>query len=142
MADIKTTDLATTVEEASRLSLAAELYAKRLEQRVLKELEGLERHEAQAYRKEVEGLRAELVEPLNKHGGGTFRFLPTHLPIVLKGLRIFITNLRAAKGTMKALGYPKMIEELDKHASWVEAELVPRFDDQGTLPLDKAAGVA
>jgi len=118
-----------------RVAAGVELYCKRLES-LEAAAEKLNRGETAQYHKEVEALRSELVDQLNNGG---CKILPHHVPIIKQGLEYLVTNIRACKGTVKAIGQVTWVEELDKLASRVEADLIPKFDAQTSLELQDTA---
>lgn len=117
------------------LAAAVELYAKHLD--------GLEEvaskmgrsRDAARYEHEADALRDELGTPLAN--GVSNVIYGRHLPIITRGLNYLITNLRAAKGTLRGLGAwtEPWVTTLTESASYVEAGLVPKFDEQRSLPL-------
>lgn len=87
------------------------------------------------YENEAAALRDELGTPLAN--GVSSGIYGRHLPIILRGLNYLVTNLRAAKGTLRALGAwtEPWVQKLEEQASYVQAALVPKFDPQASLPL-------
>jgi hypothetical protein len=109
------------------------LYAKHLDA-MQKEAVTLGRtNEATSYEGEAQGLRAEIVEPAEE--GAAFKLFTRHRPIVEKGLELLVKNLKAAKGTLKPLGYDSVIQDIEADAAHVEGALLPLFREQGELPL-------
>jgi len=122
-----------TETDARRCALAVAIYAKHLDG-LAKEAAALGRSaEQQKYEGEASGLRAEIVEPAES--GAEFHFYGRHRQIVEKGLEFIAKNMKAAKGTLKPLGYDKFIEQLDADASHIEGALLPLFREQGELHL-------
>jgi hypothetical protein len=106
-----------------------------------KHLDGMEKEattiglskQASDYESEAAGLRAEIVEPAET--GEPVRLYTRHRRIVEKGLELLTKNMKAAKGTAKALGYEEWVSQLEADAAHVEGALLPLFQEQGELPL-------
>lgn len=126
--------------QCQQLARAAELYCRHLGS--LEEKASTLRRSAEAakYHREVEGLREELVGKLSSGHPGDALIYPRHRPILAKGIEFLITNLRAAKGTLKPLGKDEWIQALEIEADQVEQELLSLFVDQ--LEMDVAADKA
>lgn len=111
------------------------LYAKHLDA-MAKEAATLGRsQEAGKYESEAAALRAEIVEPAE--AGEKFTLYGRHRPIVEKGLELLVKNVKAAKGTLKPLGYDDVIATLEADAAHVEGAILPLFRLQGELPLEE-----
>lgn len=114
-------------------SHAVEIYCKRLEDLKEKaETLGRAREAAEAER-DIGGLREELVEPLRNHNA---QILPHHLAVIKTALGMLSKNLLAARGTLKPLPDTETwIEDLTAKAAYVDGQLLPKFDEQGTLDI-------
>ena len=125
-------DVSLSYTESRSCGAGVELYCKRLES-LESAAEKLKRQETAEYHKEVAALREELAGPLMQ---GKPTILPHHLVIIRQGLGYLVTNMRAAKGTLKAIDQTEWVDELDEIASEVEETLIPKFDEQTSLGLD------
>lgn len=88
--------------------------------------------------KDSEWLRGDLVTPIlgDDEGAnvtGTMEVQLRHLPLIHLGLGMLVKNMKAARGTLTPLGYPRTVEKLYEHASYVEGQLMPRFAEQTEL---------
>lgn len=117
--------------DRDRCATAVGLYCKKLESLEVG-AEKIHRREAAQFHKDAEALRVELQQPLEDGGA---KILPHHLPVIKEGLEILVQNTRAAKGTMTGIGKTDVVDELDKDASYIEATLIPKFDEQRSLDL-------
>jgi hypothetical protein len=60
--------------------------------------------------------------------------------ILRNGLRLLVTNLKAAMGTMQALGRLDLADEFGAEASDIEMHVLPKLEEQ--VPLKLEAGGA
>lgn len=67
--------------------------------------------------------------------------LPGHMKPLEKGTEFYVKNLRAAKGTVRGLGKLELSDDFEVEATEVEERLLPMFQEQGSLPLQKPAPV-
>ena len=130
------------------LDAAVPLYVKHLET-LAADAQKLGRDaDAAKYQREATALQYELVgdadiDPphrgrLHQHGPS---ILPGHVKPIEKGLEFFLKNLRAAKGTVRALGKVVLAEDFEEEATLVEQRILPLFQEQQSLPLEKPAPV-
>lgn len=129
------------------LDAAVQLYCKHLET-LGADAQKLGRDaEAAKFQREATALKYELVgdddDPphrgrLHQHAP---RILPGHEKPLAKGLEFYLKNLRAAKGTMRGLGKAGLADDFEEEAQTVEQRLLPLFQEQGSLPLEKPAPV-
>lgn len=139
VAEIVLTDPPPTGSGRIALQAGTELYLKHLERLGAKAQELGRDVEATRYGRELEDLRAELlgdgVAPRGRLFETPIRLLPLHVKAIGKGLEFWLKNLRAAKGTVKALGKTELVEEFEEEAKRVEGTLLPFFQEQQSLPL-------
>lgn len=117
-------------QDHALLHAAALLYCKHLED-LRKKADTMDRSlDAKKYEREIEGLTAELVDQFAR--GKNDQIFPRHRVVVARGLEFLATNLKAAKGTVGALGAwtDDFVKELDSKAGYVETLLLPKFQDQ------------
>ena len=126
----KRIDIDCTGEDLKQAALGVAIYCKRLDGlRAVAEKMGKTKL-AETLEREAEGLRAELLEGLEKGRNG---FLPQHLPVLVRGLQYLVHNRRAAVGTVRPLGYELWVEQLKKDADHVAATVIPKFEEQRSL---------
>lgn len=82
-------------------------------------------------------LRGQLVVPIlgddENEPTGIMEIQNRHILVIHNGLGRLVTRLKAAKGTVKPLGYTKWVDTLESAAAYVETQFQPRFAPQGEL---------
>jgi hypothetical protein len=132
-----------SVEHRHALRAAAGLYIRHLSDVAVEQTKLGKAPDAARYQHEADGLRADLLgDPPGEYGrlGNAdkdvpVRILAAHRQALTKGLEFYLKNLRAARGTMKALDKVDLALDFEQEAGRVEAQLLPFFSEQGTLKL-------
>lgn len=122
-----------TKAEVFQVGRGVALYCKRLEDLAEKNRKLDRIRDADRDQNEAEALRAEIVEPAREGAVSLYEY---QQPIIMRGLKLLVTNLRSAKGTMKPLGYDDVVDELESEAARLEAVTLPKLDEQSSLPLE------
>ncbi len=109
------------------LIAAASLYAKHLS-KLAEEARDLGKDkDAVAYETEAAGIKDDVLLKLEE----TTPQLRAHeVKAIEKGLTFFLKNLRAAKGTVRALGKSDLADQFEEEALEVERDVVPQFGEQ------------
>lgn len=114
----------------SQVKAAVALYAKHL-RKLGEEARDLGKgKDADSYEAEAKGIEDDLQPELDKDNPaltGKQRAAVEH------GLKFFLKNLRAAKGTVRALGKGPLADQFEEEAVEVEQRLVPFFAEQASL---------
>lgn len=129
----KTTTYDTLTQEQRLVTVAAtELYAKHCA-RLGDEARDLGKEtDAGAYETEAEQLRTDTIPKLMTEAP---QIRPHERKAIERGLTFYLKNLRAAKGTVKALGKHDLAEKFEQEAVALEADLVPQFREQMELKV-------
>lgn len=133
-----------TPTKAGRQVLRASvaLYTKHLEALAVDAKDLGKEGESARYQREADDLKVTLLGGTDSPEAGgaldadTITLDTAHHAAIGKGLAFWLKNLRAAKGTVRALGKLELASDFEEEAKRVEAGLLPQFQEQRTLPLD------
>jgi len=126
-------EISIQADDQRSVALGVELYCKHLDS-MAAQAEKMGREEKGEYETEAEVLRARLVRPV-LDGKEPLAVNVTDLPVCKRGLKYLVANLKAAKGTLKPLGFDHTVRELEDAAGWIEANVLPEFDEQRSLEI-------
>lgn len=119
------------------VALGVAQYAKKLADHAVKAQSLGRLKEGMKEQADADWLLGDLVVPIlgdEEHvPTGKIEIQNRHLSAIHMGLGILVSNLKAAKGTLTALGKDKWVEQLGLDATYVEGQLQPRFAEQGEL---------
>jgi len=89
--------------------------------------------DATAYKDEAESIKEEIHSKLDQE---VPQFRSHECKAIETGLKLLVKQIRAAKGTVRAIGKDKLAEELEEEAIEIEANLVGEFGEQTALKVD------
>lgn len=89
--------------------------------------------DAAAYKDEAETVKDEVHQKLDQD---VPQFRPHEQKAIETGLKLLVKQIRAAKGTVRAIGRDQLAEELEEEAIEIEKDLVGEFGEQTALKVE------